>query len=1697
MTTESEWDQNRTAKVRAPEDPQRTEAARTGRLPKAPNSIKSFSDSVSDTEQQQAFLRGLKIDPGAMHTVKAEKETRFGNTCEWILTRDAYRNWNTGTGSQVLVIAAPPGQGKSVLAKYLLETFSKIPEKHVVLDYFCQGSPGRNTALSVAQSLLYQLLTTRPQLFKYVPQQHTRSTDRAPELPFDTMWKILADLLKSAETGDVYCVIDGIDECERESQEILCNAIEKSFTPQSNSEAPSGNYIRFLLTSRPTTPATRLGHLSNLYEIQNSDVDPDITEYIKFHVQKMTRARMLPIQLSYIVTSLLSSQAEGMFLLVSLNLTELDQSRGNLSFYALLQKLEEIPKNVQEVYAEAIKQIQQNPGYRDLAKTILDVLLVCHDPLTVDSFGIACYDWPQSCTSHSELENSVVMNFEYPSKTACSSLIRFVEGTIQFCHPTARQYLLTPQSNLGSFSFDLAECHLYMARLCLRYLLLDDLRITKSEQEASGVEDPGKAFPLLEYALRNWSHHLRQSKHILERYPELLKSFFDPQSERFRHILSPWAYFQNFPKVYGSGDVLVLHALVFFELTDMILHTKLLNPESTQRQAFCQTEFFLELKTGVDGRNADSDTPLILATGRSSLAVVRTLLQLGADPDAVNEDGNTALHLAAGSSGLKDDLDILKLLMSVTKFPEARNKKGYPPFLLVADEQVAEALLDCGVDVDCERDGDKTTLLEIAGEEGRVELAKLLILRGADVNHLDSTHWNPLCAAVRGGNTEIVKLLIGKKARVFSDSEYGWSPLHAAAAAGSSEAIRALLDYGVDVNIQTLNKRTALYVATFDGQLEAVETLLQAKANVMLPDEDGNTPLHVAAENGKELIVQELINANADVNSVSGDFSTPLTYACKGNHLSTVQLLLNKGANVNFTHPSTIPMLQLAIFSGYTDVANLLIASGINIESTYKSKFTPLYVAAWKNQPEIAKVLLLRGAAHQCFGDSNKSALHHFAEHGHVDLVEQLLEDVDQNIQTDEGWTPLHYAADSGHLAVVRQILRAKADLRARTSHGFTALILSCMKGRFDVVEYLLGKGANPNDFSHNGLSSVAAAALNGHLEILNLLLERGASASAKSENGLTALFTAAQGGHLEVVNRLLDLGVEIDALYGPGLWPPLFVAAQEGHFAIVEKLLDSQSNPSYVAKSGTTLLHLVVGKGGAQVTKRLVREGADITGLNRANSQPLLIACLDGDPGVVDTLIKHGANVNHANRFGQTAMHAAASKGHLPIVDRLLKAQADPNFRDFEGWAPIMFASCRGHAQIVERLLETNIDPNMESNLFTTPLHLATYHHWESTIKVLLKAGADPCILDSYGQSSLEWAHLHGDTFEIMKDWHKHYEETSEQIKRDRLQSSVALVSQRALTRQSEPRSDTYYLFNDLGIFLYRLGNFADAYVGFEQSIVDRDSHLHGMSCSWCDVEEVKGKRFTCKTCAETSLCNPCMDKYREEDTGFRGCRGHDFLEIPRPEWDSFPPEAVNEKDETLGKWLERIAEKYKFAASEHQQSASSGADLLESPRADACPSTTVTSLAPIMEVDLHSAVEIHTESRTEAEAGSSVNARMVQEPTLSDPTKEVTPSARSEDTRLAKAEGKPSFTAVDTSASIVTQQHALPADEQAYPVNEGGPAPSTDDARKASADGGLVADSDHRDCMDAGAAVIPPTNGHAESDQGETAKFDTVLGS
>lgn len=76
--------------------------------------------------------------------------------------------------------------------------------------------------------------------------------------------------------------------------------------------------------------------------------------------------------------------------------------------------------------------------------------------------------------------------------------------------------------------------------------------------------------------------------------------------------------------------------------------------------------------------------------------------------------------------------------------------------------RVAEALTEKGVDVHIAKDG--ITPLHLAAKNGKIEIVKFLIKRGANVNAQSAINkLTPLhCAAVRKNNKEIIEILIKK-----------------------------------------------------------------------------------------------------------------------------------------------------------------------------------------------------------------------------------------------------------------------------------------------------------------------------------------------------------------------------------------------------------------------------------------------------------------------------------------------------------------------------------------------------------------------------------------------------------------------------------------------------------------------------------------------------------------------------------------------------------------------------------------------------------------------------------------------------------------------------------------------------------------------------------------------------------------------
>jgi len=85
-----------------------------------------------------------------------------------------------------------------------------------------------------------------------------------------------------------------------------------------------------------------------------------------------------------------------------------------------------------------------------------------------------------------------------------------------------------------------------------------------------------------------------------------------------------------------------------------------------------------------------------------------------------------------------------------------------------------------------------TPLME-AASAGHVDIVKLLISHGADVNAQSTSGNTPLMYACAGGHVECVKTLLAKNANVEDHNENGHTPLMEAASAGHVEVARVCI----------------------------------------------------------------------------------------------------------------------------------------------------------------------------------------------------------------------------------------------------------------------------------------------------------------------------------------------------------------------------------------------------------------------------------------------------------------------------------------------------------------------------------------------------------------------------------------------------------------------------------------------------------------------------------------------------------------------------------------------------------------------------------------------------------------------------------------------------------------------------------------------------------------------------------------
>lgn len=122
---------------------------------------------------------------------------------------------------------------------------------------------------------------------------------------------------------------------------------------------------------------------------------------------------------------------------------------------------------------------------------------------------------------------------------------------------------------------------------------------------------------------------------------------------------------------------------------------------------------------------------------------------------------------------------------------------------------------------------DGFTALGLACYFGKEEVARYLVLKGADVNLSSKNGFNvfPLHSAVAGNFVGTSKMLIENGAEVNIAQQSGLTPLHSAAQNGNIELIVLLLEKGADVGFRMEGGKLAADLANEKGFTEIADIL--------------------------------------------------------------------------------------------------------------------------------------------------------------------------------------------------------------------------------------------------------------------------------------------------------------------------------------------------------------------------------------------------------------------------------------------------------------------------------------------------------------------------------------------------------------------------------------------------------------------------------------------------------------------------------------------------------------------------------------------------------------------------------------------------------------------------------------------------------------------------------------------------------
>lgn len=449
-----------------------------------------------------------------------------------------------------------------------LETELQINSNQSLIYFFCSFSDDRlNSATAILSSFIYQLIQKHRSMGRHATASFSSQNRTSETLRSVTaLWKIFNRILNDPNLGKVFCILDGLDECDVESQDFLIDSFAALTTASSENRSHGMNLA--IISRELSRPS--LQHLEHvrLDPKHNTAFRQDVSLFIAERLQELAFPG-LDESFRRELLNKLSNGAQGTFLWIGYITKELFRSKSRAHAAEILRNL---PQDLYGIYGRILSSsIAKQSARTQMISFLLHAITLACRPFTIKELETLCMlEFGGNTTYSSEAVSGFIalcgdfLRLQSPSerRNHCVSPAQTILGPsaqhtfITLFHESAKKYLLRPQPDddpvLEKLRVqDKKDGHLKLAHICLQYIRTSCLReiaapcnpsdsdskstnaggppSTEHRLKADGADDPDGRFtdehansqesstsiargPLFQYAAHHWAVHARKAR---------------------------------------------------------------------------------------------------------------------------------------------------------------------------------------------------------------------------------------------------------------------------------------------------------------------------------------------------------------------------------------------------------------------------------------------------------------------------------------------------------------------------------------------------------------------------------------------------------------------------------------------------------------------------------------------------------------------------------------------------------------------------------------------------------------------------------------------------------------------------------------------------------------------------------------------------------------------------------------------------------------------------------------------------------------------------------------------------------------------------------------------------------------------------------------------------------------------------------